>query len=73
MMLIGGNQSESIIPPNSKLLVLIIDSVAIALVIPEDGNPLMTTPPSILIGLISLISSRYPSLFNPKHQLKYFR
>ena len=55
MMLIGGNFSESIIPPNSKLLVLIIDSVAIALVIPEDGNPLIKMPFSTLIGLISLI------------------
>ena len=55
MMLIGGNLSESIIPPNSKLLVLIIDSVAIALVIPEDGNPLIIIPFSTLIGLISLM------------------
>ena len=40
MTLIGGNLSESIFACNSKLDVLIKDSVAIALVIPDDGNPL---------------------------------
>ena len=46
IILIGGNLSESILACNSKLDVLIKDSVAIALVIPDDGNPLTSVPPS---------------------------
>ncbi len=54
-MLIGGNVSESIIPANSNCDVCTIDSVAIALLKPADGNPSMRYPPSKLSGLSSLI------------------
>ena len=56
IILIGGNRSESIIAPNSNCVVLIRDSVATALVSPVDGNPLITIPPSMFIGTISLTS-----------------
>ena len=64
MTLIGGNLSESIFACNSKLDVLIKDSVAIALVIPDDGNPLTNVPPSKSIGTISLISMSLVILYS---------
>ena len=71
-IVMGGNLSESTIAPNSKLLVLIMDSVAIALVIPDDGNPLIIIPSSILILLISLISISFFMHIDPIHRLKNF-
>ena len=43
-MLIGGKLSESIIPANLNCDVCIIDSVAIALLKPTDGNPSIRYP-----------------------------
>ena len=51
-MLIGGNFSESIVAPSSKFDVFIRDSVAIALVMPVEGKPLTSIPPSKSIGTI---------------------
>ena len=52
---IGGKLSESIFAASSNCYVLIINSVAIALVSPVDGNPLIINPPSILIDDVSLM------------------
>jgi hypothetical protein len=44
IMLIGGKLSESIVAANSNCDELIISSVAMALVSPVEGNPLMIKP-----------------------------